>query len=110
MMIPLRVLSASRHLNIAVDVGFVVGMTAQITPSGSAIFFMPIALSSSMTPQVFTFLYALYIYSEAKWFFITLSSTTPIPVSSTAIFARGILARFAAVAAARNILSTSSSV
>ena len=53
MMIALRVLSAIRHLKIAVDVGFVVGITAAITPIGSAIFFMPYALSSSITPQVF---------------------------------------------------------
>ena len=41
MIIALRVLSAIRHLKIAVDVGFVVGITAAITPMGSAIFFMP---------------------------------------------------------------------
>ena len=41
MMIALRVLSAIRHLKIAVDVGFVVGITAAITPIGSAIFLMP---------------------------------------------------------------------
>ena len=32
------VLSASRHLKIAVEVGLVVGITAAITPTGSAIF------------------------------------------------------------------------
>ena len=41
MIIALRVLSATRHLNIAVDVGLVVGMTAAMSPIGSAIFFMP---------------------------------------------------------------------
>ena len=40
-MTALRVLSASRHLKIAVDVGFVVGITAAITPTGSAIRWMP---------------------------------------------------------------------
>ena len=40
-MIALRVLSAKRHLNIAVEVGFVVGITAAITPIGSAILFIP---------------------------------------------------------------------
>jgi len=58
-MIPFLVLSARRVLKITVDVGFVVGITAAITPTGSAIFFIPYALSSSRTPQVFTFLYAL---------------------------------------------------
>ena len=58
-MMPLRVFKAIRALKIAVDVGFVVGITAAITPIGSAIFCMPYALSSSITPQVFVFLYAL---------------------------------------------------
>ncbi len=51
---PLRVLSASNDLNIAVDVGFVVGMTAAITPIGSAILVIPKASSLSTTPQVLT--------------------------------------------------------
>ena len=62
-MIALRVLSAIRHLKIAVEVGFVVGITAAITPIGSAIFLMPYALSSSITPQVFVSLYALSYYN-----------------------------------------------
>ncbi len=53
-MIPFLVLSASSVLKIAVDVGLVVGITAAITPTGSAILFIPNALSSSITPQVFT--------------------------------------------------------
>ena len=40
-------------LKIAVEVGLVVGITAAIRPMGSAIFLMPYAVSSSMTPQVF---------------------------------------------------------
>ena len=51
------VLRASKHLNIAVDVGFVVGITAATTPIGSATFLMPNALSSSIIPQVFVSLY-----------------------------------------------------
>ena len=43
-------------LKIAVEVGFVVGITAPIRPIGSAIFLMPYAVSSSITPQVFVFL------------------------------------------------------
>ena len=50
---------------IAVEVGFVVGITAATTPMGSAIFLIPKALSSSITPQVLVSLYALYIYSAA---------------------------------------------
>ena len=52
MMMPLRVLSASSVLKMAVEVGFVVGMTAAMTPSGSAMRRMPNAGSSSITPQV----------------------------------------------------------
>ena len=40
-------------LKIAVDVGFVVGITAATSPIGSAIFLIPYAGSSSITPQVF---------------------------------------------------------
>ena len=50
--IPLRVLSARSVLKIAVEVGLVVGITAAITPIGSAISVMPYCLSSSITPQV----------------------------------------------------------
>ena len=40
-MIPFLVLREIRVLKIAVDVGLVVGITAQITPRGSAIRFVP---------------------------------------------------------------------
>ena len=56
MMMPLRVFSEMRVLKMAVEVGLVVGMTAAMRPSGSAIFLTPNALSSSMTPQVLAFL------------------------------------------------------
>ena len=56
MIIPLRVLRASSVLKIAVEVGLVVGITAAMTPSGSAIFFVPYTVFSSITPQVFVFL------------------------------------------------------
>ena len=59
MIMAFLVLSAKSILNIAVDVGFVVGITAAITPIGSAIFFIPNISSSSITPQVFVSLYAL---------------------------------------------------
>ena len=48
------------------------------------------------------------MYSAAKWFLMILSSTMPMPVSATAIFARGMRARFAASAAALKIASTCS--
>ena len=59
MMIPFLVLRQINVLKIAVDVGFVVGITAAISPKGSATVFVPNAGSSSMTPQVCTFLYLL---------------------------------------------------
>ena len=52
-MIALRVFRHINVLKIAVDVGFVVGITAATRPMGSAIFRMPKAASSSITPQVF---------------------------------------------------------
>ncbi|CDD01388.1 uncharacterized protein BN636_00013 [Ruminococcus sp. CAG:382] len=58
-MMPFLVLSEMSVLKIAVDVGFVVGITAAITPMGSATFLMPNALSSSITPHVFVDLYLL---------------------------------------------------
>ena len=57
--IPFLVFKDIKVLNIAVDVGFVVGITAAITPIGSATFFIPKDSSSSITPQVFSFLYLL---------------------------------------------------
>ena len=57
--IPFLVFNAINVLKITVDVGLVVGITAAITPIGSAIFFIPYASFSSITPQVFVFLYAL---------------------------------------------------
>ena len=59
MTMPLRVLSARSVLKIAVEVGFVVGITAPITPIGSATFMMPADSSSSTTPHVFVSLYVL---------------------------------------------------
>ena len=46
------VFKAINVLNIAVDVGFVVGITAATKPIGSASFLIPNALSSSTTPHV----------------------------------------------------------
>ena len=55
-MIPLRVFRQMSVLKIAVEVGLVVGITAATTPMGSAIFFTPYAVSSSITPTVRVFL------------------------------------------------------
>ncbi len=53
MMIAFLVFKQINVLKIAVDVGFVVGITAATRPIGSAIFLIPYALSSSITPHVF---------------------------------------------------------
>ena len=95
-MIPLRVLSANSALKIVVDVGFVVGTTPAITPIGSAMRQNPFVSSRSITPQVRSSRYLLKMNSAAKWFLITLSSITPMPVSATASLANGMRALFAA--------------
>ena len=54
--IAFRVFRQIKILKIVVDVGFVVGIIPATTPNGSAIFWIPEDKSSSITPQVFTFL------------------------------------------------------
>ena len=56
MMMAFLVFREIKVLKIAVEVGFVVGITAAINPNGSAIFLIPNAESSSITPQVFVLL------------------------------------------------------
>ena len=58
-MIPFLVFREIRVLKIAVDVGFVVGITAPTTPIGSATLIVPKLSSLSIMSQVFVFLYAL---------------------------------------------------
>ena len=59
MTIALRVLIAIKHLKHAVDVGFVVGITAPMTPIGSATFWIPNDKSSDKTPHVYSLRYLL---------------------------------------------------
>ena len=56
---PFLVFKHIKALKIAVEVGFVVGMTAPIMPIGSAISVKPNAVSRLITPQVFVSLYLL---------------------------------------------------
>ena len=56
MMIAFLVFKQIKVLKIAVEVGFVVGITAATNPIGSATFLIPNAGSSSITPHVFVFL------------------------------------------------------
>ena len=58
-MIALRVLRLIKALNIAVDVGLVVGTMPQMMPTGSAMVIVPKVTSSDKIPQVFSSLYLL---------------------------------------------------
>ena len=75
-------------LNMTVEVGFVVGMMATITPAGAAISTILRASSLFSTPTVFVSLIDSYRFLDANWFLMILSDSRPIPVSSTASFAR----------------------
>ena len=108
-MMAFRVLRQISDLKMAVEVGLVVGTMPAKTPSGAATILMPLALSELITPQVLTPLCLLYMYSEAKWFLMILSSKIPMPVSSTAIWAKSIRFLLAAMAAALKMASTFSS-
>ena len=84
----LRVFSAMSDLKIAVEVGFVTGVRAQMTPTGSAISVIPVISSWLMTPTVFWLMIEFVTCSHANMFFTALSSNRPRWVSSTAIVAR----------------------
>ena len=73
-MIELRVLRAISALKMVVEVGLVVGVTPQITPTGSAIEIKPCSLSSAITPTVLSYLILFQMYSEAYMFLMALSS------------------------------------
>ena len=95
---------------MVVEVGFVVGTTAATTPTGPATSIKPLCLSSPITPIVLSCLIEFQIYSEAYMFLIALSSTIPRPVSSTAIFAKGMCLSKAAIAISCTMWSTCSCV
>ena len=82
------VFKAINDLKITVEVGFVTGVTPQITPNGSATSVIPLIGSSLIIPHVFKCLILLTTYSQANKFLVHLSSKTPLPVSSFAIRAK----------------------
>jgi len=84
----LRAFRLMRLLYITVEVGLVDGTSATMTPTGSAISATLRDGSRRMMPTVLRSRIASYTRSEAKRFFVILSSYTPKPVSSTASFAR----------------------
>ena len=78
------VFKAINDLKITVDVGLVVGIIPQTTPTGSAISVIPVKASSLIIPTVFKWRRLFVTYSQANKFFTALSSKTPRPVSLTA--------------------------
>src|SRR5690606_738829 len=72
--IGLRVLRAMSALKIVVDVGFVTGVTPQMTPTGSAISVMPVSSSWAMTPTDRSLAIECVTCSHAKMFLTDVSS------------------------------------
>ena len=95
---------------IAVEVGFVTGVTPQMTPTGSAISTMPCRSSRPTMPTVLSSAIEWVTCSHAKMFLTALSSKTPRPVSSTAIRASSPCLFSAATEAFLTMWSTSSCV
>jgi hypothetical protein len=106
--IGLRVLSAISALKIVVEVGLVTGVMAQTTPTGSAISVIPFSSSRRTTPTVRRPSIEWVTCSQAKRFFIALSSNTPRPVSATASSASSQCSARAAREAFRTMWSTCS--
>ena len=106
----LRVFSAMSDLKMAVEVGLVTGVSAQMTPTGSAISVIPVISSCEMTPTVFWLMIEFVTCSHANMFFTALSSNRPRPVSSTAMSASSPWKCRAATLALRTMWSTCSCV
>jgi len=109
-MIGLRVFRAMSDLKMAVEVGFVTGVTPQMTPTGSAISVMPVMSSRLMMPTVLVVAMPWVTCSHAKMFLTALSSKTPRCVSATASSASAPCLSRAATAAFLTRWSTSSCV
>jgi hypothetical protein len=84
----LRPLSALMILFAGVAPGLVEGVMAATTPTGRAISTMPSSGYSAITPTLFAPFRSRSRPRVLRWFLVTLSSTTPSPVSRTAISAR----------------------
>src|SRR5574344_2815229 len=87
-MIGFRVLMQIKDLKMTVEVGLVTGVIPATTPTGSAISVIPETGSSEMMPTVFVWRMLFTTYSQAKRFFVALSSKTPRLVSSMALRAK----------------------
>ena len=100
-------LMAISDLYNAVEVGFVEGISPAITPTGTAMVRILCSSSRLSSPMVFISLMCWYTPSLANTFLITLSASTPNPVSSCASFARRCAFLTPACATDFTILSTS---
>ena len=103
-----RALREMSALQIAVDVGFVDGMTAATTPMGSAISTTRRTGSSRRMPTVRSGRMYSWTSTAANRFLRVLSGTLPKPVSSCARRARRSASPRAASAAAATMRSTCS--
>ena len=89
MMMALRPFSANMALHMGVTMGLVVGVTAPTTPMGLATSTRPFSGSRPMMPTLLPPFISCQMMRALPWFFLTLSSYTPMRVSSTAMRARG---------------------
>ena len=87
MMMALPPFSAIMALFTGVADGLVEGVMAPTTPTGLAYLIRPFSGISSMTPVDLTRSRSLSVPKVLRWFLITLLSTSPMPVTSTAISA-----------------------
>ena len=87
MMTALPPLSAIIALLTGVADGLVEGVSAPTTPTGLAYLTIPLSGTCSMMPVDFTLSRSRRVPNVFLWFLTTLLSTSPIPVTSTAISA-----------------------
>ena len=88
MMMALPPFRAIMALLTGVADGLVDGVIAPTTPTGLAYSTRPFAGFSSMIPVDFTRSRSRSVPNVLRWFLMTLLSTSPMPVTSTAISAR----------------------
>ena len=88
MTMALPALMEMRALYMVVEVGFVEGIRAATTPTGTPTSQMPFSGCSRRMPTVFRSFMASQVMVLPRRFFSTLSCHTPKPVSSTASLAR----------------------
>ena len=87
MMMALPPLSAIIALLTGVADGLVEGVRAPTTPTGLAYLTIPFSGMCSMMPVDFTLSRSRSVPNVFRWFLTTLLSTSPMPVTSTAISA-----------------------